>query len=72
MVTEVNNTNTGGNAGLQATLADITANGQDTMALQKTLGALNKQIGFTTAIANTQEAMGQAAKGRGEAMKQQV
>lgn len=61
-----------GNAGLQATLDDIVANGQDTMALTKTLGQLNKMIGFTTAIANTQEAMGQAAKNRGEAMKQQV
>ena len=48
------------------------ANGQDTMALQKALGSLNKAIGFTTAIANTEEAMGQAAKNRGEAMKQQV
>ena len=63
---------TGTNAGLQSTLNDILANGQDTMALQKTLGELNKNIGFTTAIANTQDAMGQAAKGRGEAMKQQV
>jgi hypothetical protein len=60
------------NVPLQATLDDIVANGQDTMALTKTLGQLNKMIGFTTAIANTQEAMGQAAKNRGEAMKQQV
>ena len=42
------------------------------MALQTMLGELNLQLGFTTALANAKEALGQAAKNRAEASKQLV
>ena len=42
------------------------------MALQAMLGELNLQLGFTTALANAKEALGQAAKNRAEASKQLV
>jgi hypothetical protein len=45
---------------------------RETMAFQLTMGRLNQQQGFVTAIANAWEAQGQAAKGRGEATKQLV
>ncbi len=44
----------------------------NTMSLESMLGQLDRQIGFTTAIANMKEALGQTAKGRGEAAKQLV
>jgi hypothetical protein len=42
------------------------------MALQTMLGELNLQLGFTTALANAKEALGQACKNRAEASKQLV
>jgi hypothetical protein len=42
------------------------------MDLQAMFGRLNLQLVFTTALEDVKEAMGQSAKGRGEAAKQQV
>lgn len=69
-INPVNNNAAG--AGLQAATNDITTNIQDMMAFQSTMGKLNKMAGFTSGIAATHEAQGQAAIKRGDAVKQQV
>ena len=58
--------------GSQATLNDIVANGNDTMAIIKTTSAVNQAIGFTSAVAASMEMMGSAAKNRADAGKSMV